>query len=384
MDGGGGVVAGGIGSSIGISSSNSNSVNSLHSVSNISQIKPKNVSSLQSSVSSSSTSTTSASAPIKITKSPTTTTTTLSPVLKKSNSSQIGSLQLNQNGANHNTSVQVVTTRAFKTSEIYEPGFFVPNAELCPNQGKDIRLLILITSAPVHQEARLAIRQTWGHYTNRRDIAIGFLLGRTQIPQVDEKLAAENFMYGDIIRGNFIDSYTNLTLKTISLLEWVNLYCNQVTFVLKADDDMFINIPKLSHFLDQHPNDKLTIYGRLAKEWKPIRNKKSKYYVSLQQYFLPKFPIFTTGPAYLLTKDAIPVLYNNALNQNYLKLEDVYVTGIVAQKSNVKRIHVNEFLNRRIAFNQCNIKKTISLHMIKSNEQFDLWKKSQDTNTKCK
>lgn len=118
--------------------------------------------------------------------------------------------------------------------------------------------------------------------------------------------------------------------------------------------------------------------------WKPIRNKRSKYYVSPQQYFPSVFPQFTTGPAYLISGSAIHDLYIKALEQTYLKLEDVFTTGIVAQLVNVKRIHVNEFLNRRIAFNPCNLRKAISIHMVKANEQFDLWKKLMDTNTKCK
>lgn len=223
-------------------------------------------------------------------------------------------------------------------------------------------------------------------------------------------------MYSDIIRGRFIDSYNNLTLKTISSLEWVDTYCPRAAYVLKTDDDMFINVLRLMAFIDKHRLEERQkiIFGRLAKRyasallifssltfrnilqiflfclfcithrWKPIRNKRSKYYVSPQQYFPSVFPQFTTGPAYLISGSAIHDLYTKALEQTYLKLEDVFTTGIVAQLVNVKRIHVNEFLNRRIAFNPCNLRKAISIHMVKANEQFDLWKKLMDTNTKCK
>lgn len=280
---------------------------------------------------------------------------------------------------NNETVVKVV-----RTHEIYEPGFTEASPELCKNNGEQLRLLILITSAPTHHEQRLAIRQSWGHYGQRRDVAIGFILGQTENQAHEDALAAEQYMYNDLVRGHFVDSYNNLTLKTISSLEWVDTYCPNVSFFLKTDDDMFINIPRLLQFIEKHHNDKHTIYGRLAKKWKPIRNKKSKYYVSPQQYFPTIFPHFTTGPAYLITSDVIGDLYRKSLNQTYLKLEDVYTTGIVAQLLNIKRVHVTEFLNRRIAFNQCNIKKAISLHMIKPIEQFDLWKKLLDSSVKCK
>ncbi|XP_055617590.1 uncharacterized protein LOC129762973 isoform X2 [Toxorhynchites rutilus septentrionalis] len=191
------------------------------------------------------------------------------------------------------TSAEIV----IKTKDIYEKGHFEDPSSIkniCPNKGSDINLLILITSAPTHREQRLSIRQSWGHYGIRRDISIGFVLGRTQDQRIEDQLAAENYMYSDLIRGNSIDSYRNLTLKTISLLEWTSTNCPNATYLLKTDDDMFINVPKLLHFIETHLGYKRTIFGRLAKKWKPIRNKKSKYYVSPEQYFPPVFPPFTT------------------------------------------------------------------------------------------
>ncbi|XP_055857823.1 acetylgalactosaminyl-O-glycosyl-glycoprotein beta-1,3-N-acetylglucosaminyltransferase [Episyrphus balteatus] len=275
-------------------------------------------------------------------------------------------------------------TQGIPTRDIYESGHLDVSPLLCPDEGESIKLLIIITSAHSHQDARLSIRQTWGHYGTRRDVAIGFILGRTNNQTLENALNQENYIYGDLIRGHFVDSYNNLTLKTISALEWVDQNCPQAKFVLKTDDDMFINVPKLMAFLEKHQKDKRVIYGRLAKKWKPIRNKKSKYYVSSGQFAAMIFPPFTTGPAYVMSADVIHDLYIKALQQTYLKLEDVFTTGIVAQQLGIKRIHVNEFLNRRIAFNPCNIRKTISVHMIKSNEQFDLWKKLLDQSTNCK
>lgn len=274
--------------------------------------------------------------------------------------------------------------QGIRTSELYESGHSEPNAELCPAMGENVRLLVLVTSAPTHYDARMAIRHTWGHYGMRRDTVVAFFLGATGDQGTEEQLMGENTLFGDLIQGRFVDSYNNLTLKTISILEWVDTYCPQASFVLKTDDDMFINVPKLMQFMDKHSHDKRHIYGRLAKKWKPIRNKKSKYYVSPNQYLPKYFPDFTTGPAYLMTSDVIHDLYEKSLEQTYLKLEDVYTTGIVAQLVKVKRVHVTEFLNRRIAFNACNIKKAISVHMVKGQEQYDLWKKLMDTNLKCK
>nr|XP_023013772.1 beta-1,3-galactosyltransferase 5 isoform X2 [Leptinotarsa decemlineata] len=274
-------------------------------------------------------------------------------------------------------------TKGIAAEIIYESGHVDLNSQICPNLGKNLKLLIAVTSAPSHDTARLAVRETWGHFAIRKDIAIAFMLGATSNQTLNDKIEQEQEIYGDIIRGKFVDTYDNLTLKTISMLEWVDNFCSKAQFVLKTDDDMFINVSRLLAFIAKHKPEQRAIYGRLASKWKPVRNKKSKYYISLQQYKPPVFPDFTTGPAYLFPAQISKELYVASLNYTYFKLEDVFVTGIVANGLKIKRVHAPEFLNKRISFTPCNIQKEISIHMVKSAEQYDLWKKLHDV-AKCK
>ena len=69
----------------------------------------------------------------------------------------------------------------------------------------------------------------------------------------------------------FIDTYNNLTLKTISTLEWSWTHCSRVKFVLKTDDDVYIHTPVLLDILDRVKNRSQTIMGYFAKGWKPVR-----------------------------------------------------------------------------------------------------------------
>jgi len=215
-------------------------------------------------------------------------------------------------------------------------------------------------------------------------VAVAFMLGTTSNQTLIDVINEEKNIYSDIIVGKFIDTYDNLTLKTISMLEWVESYCPQADFVLKTDDDMFINVDRLRQFISKHNPEQRNIYGRLAKKWKPIRNKKSKYYISPQQYKPPTFPDFTTGPAYLFPAHLAKELYIAALNHTYFKLEDVFVTGIVANSLKIKRVQAPEFLNKRVSLTSCAVQKGISIHMVKGAEQFDLWKKQLDGLSKCK
>lgn len=98
---------------------------------------------------------------------------------------------------------------------------------------------------------------------------MAFVLGATNIQSIEDSLEAESYMYSDIIRGRFIDSYNNLTLKTISSLEWVDTYCPRAAYILKTDDDMFINVLRLMAFIDKHRLEERQkiIFGRLAKRY---------------------------------------------------------------------------------------------------------------------
>lgn len=75
-------------------------------------------------------------------------------------------------------------------------------------------------------------------------------------------MAREVADFGDIIEEDFLDTYHNLTLKSIAMLKWINLTCygsNNSTrssmpqYVLKTDDDVFINIDRLFSVISEKP-----------------------------------------------------------------------------------------------------------------------------------
>ncbi|CAG9132505.1 unnamed protein product [Plutella xylostella] len=282
-------------------------------------------------------------------------------------------------------------SRVVLTSELYEAGHSRPHAECCPARGAALRLLVLVTSAPGHAAAREAVRLSWGHAALRRDIGFAFVLGslNTRDEAKADAIRAEDELYGDIIIGNSRDSYSNLTLKTLSMLEWVHTYCPKVPRLLKTDDDMFINIPRLLKFIDARKNETRTIWGHVYEQASPHRTMWSKYYVSPRQYPSSQFPDFATGGAYLMTTDVVGELLKAAGQEPYLRLEDVFVTGVLASKLKINRQHAAEFADSESSWvslsyhHPCTVKKCISIHMVRNHEQFHLWRKVLDGTTKC-
>ncbi|CAC5362046.1 B3GALT1 [Mytilus coruscus] len=97
------------------------------------------------------------------------------------------------------------------------------------NTGKECKeqdkfMLVLVYSATYKFYGRQLIRNTFGsisHFANR-DIEYVFVLGQTNNDTLQAKIEKESVRYRDIIQGNFIDSYKNLTYKRVFSLFWLN------------------------------------------------------------------------------------------------------------------------------------------------------------------
>ena len=140
------------------------------------------------------------------------------------------------------------------TKELYHPGFKVPNPGLCSSGGRDTVLVIMVVSAPSHVEERAAIRAGWGRHQSRAEVVFGFLVGPTPGGELGE-LLAEQEQHGDLVINNVEDVYENLSLKTISGLEWFDRYCAEADYLLKVDDDMYVQVDRLLSYLSTLDRD---------------------------------------------------------------------------------------------------------------------------------
>ena len=57
-------------------------------------------------------------------------------------------------------------------------------------------------------------------------------------------------VHQDILQWDFMDTYNNLTIKSILALKWAPAFCSTAKFVIKMDDDVFLNAINLANFLE--------------------------------------------------------------------------------------------------------------------------------------
>ncbi|ERL86254.1 hypothetical protein D910_03664 [Dendroctonus ponderosae] len=196
----------------------------------------------------------------------------------------------------------------------------------------NLLLLVLVSSAPENTEYRNAIRQSWGR--NNKEIKLLFTLGKTDdIKQTS--LDNEDAKYGDIIQGNFIDSYKNLTYKSVMALNYAVNNCPQAKFIMKCDDDVFVNMSLLKEFLKAHTHANSTLFCNVNENMLPVRDPNStygKWYVSQEDWPEEIYPNYCSGWYTILTYDAALFLYAKAQTTKFFWIDDVFLTGIVARQ----------------------------------------------------
>ena len=73
-------------------------------------------------------------------------------------------------------------------------------------------------------------------------------------------------------QGNFLDTYKNLTYKHMMGYKWLHRHCpNQPKYVVKADDDVFVEIFHLYHFVSAiygpEPKSSLGVHFHSKVDW---------------------------------------------------------------------------------------------------------------------
>ncbi|XP_032055022.1 beta-1,3-galactosyltransferase 5 [Aythya fuligula] len=238
-------------------------------------------------------------------------------------------------------------------------------------------LVLLVTSSYQNISARMAIRQTWGkeRMVASKRLVTYFLLGTTVNLTQQADIAAESQKYKDIIQKDFIDTYYNLTLKTMMGVEWIHKFCNQSSFVMKTDTDVFVNVFYLTELLLRKNRTTGFFTGFLKLHEYPIRKRESKWYVSIEEYPGTTYPPFCSGTGYVLSTDVASQIYNVSESTSFIKLEDVFI-GLCLAKLNIQleELHSEQtFFPEKITFSVSRFKKIVMCHEVKPSEQLSYW-----------
>lgn len=227
-------------------------------------------------------------------------------------------------------------------------------------------LLLAIKTTEVNFKNRQAIRRTWGQEgwvagqkKNNSKIQGGgyvrrvFLLGKENPQDLGVDLSAlmemESKHYGDILQWDFSDTFFNLTLKDVLFWNWFSQFCNQTLFVLKGDDDVFVNTPRLISYLQDQlrkpHNDEIMndfMVGDVITDALPNRVNKSKYFVP-DSFYHGTYPTYAGGGGVVYSGMLTKRLNNISKRVHLFPIDDVFV-GMCMARLNANPIHHHAFL----------------------------------------
>ena len=199
-------------------------------------------------------------------------------------------------------------------------------------------LLIMVPSMHTHIDTRNTIRQTWGRAADpgvwpkygklNMTVKLVFLFGTSKTALGHSIVSEESRIYGDIVYADFVDSYFNLTYKSIMGLRWVAEFCRDSKYVLKADEDVFVHVKNLLDFLERR--DYLptgSVYGHALLNSDVLRT--GRWGVTRTAFPLDVYPTYTCGNTYVISTNIAAHMYYTAGLLPYINIEDVFVTGIV-------------------------------------------------------
>ena len=202
-------------------------------------------------------------------------------------------------------------------------------------------LLVLVSSAPYNAQRRRDIRLTWGVDSDLKPRwKTVFLVGQTRNRTESEALLKEGVTFGDLIRADYYEHYWNQTLKIQMGLEWSSKYC-QFSFLLKMDDDAFLNTRALISLLKNPKTPQEKLYTGLVHEHPPVQ-RHGKWKVSQSEYNGTFYPPFCPGFGIVLSADVVDAFVGLFHVVPRFRLDDVYI-ALLANKIGVKPIHNANF-----------------------------------------
>ena len=240
----------------------------------------------------------------------------------------------------------------------YHFKYLLNNEKLC-SKVKNLTYLMYIFTRPAAFPTRNKIRQTWGRTDLFRDIhgRVLFLLGSTNDKKVQQSIENENKRYRDIVQKDFLDTYLNLTFKGIMAAEWITEFCSNAKYIIKVDDDVFVNVFKMIDFLFTRVKDaKQSMFCHVLDPKIRMCVRKGTREARLHPNFVMTqnqcpgrfHPEYCHGMVWVGTKDIFKDLYRQSLETPFVQIEDAFTTGAVRKRiPDLKLIRIPEFYQTR-------------------------------------
>ncbi|CAL8248383.1 unnamed protein product [Merluccius merluccius] len=251
------------------------------------------------------------------------------------------------------------------------------------------QLVVAVPVAPGDRTSRDAVRRTWGARRDADDLPLltVFFAG-VRKDDTDDMLAAESREHGDVVQMDFVDSYRNLTVKTLMIMHWVATHCRDAPYAMKVDADVFVNVYRLAESLRGYPAEGF-ITGSVIRDGRPRRDPRSKWYVSEDAYPDPYFPPYVSGAGYVFSADVARKVSQASRYVAMVPLEDVYV-GLCLRAAGLSPVYAQSFLARanlfevrRLSYDRCAFAARVLVNGFEPAQLLRVWRDFSVNHMNC-
>ncbi|OWA53604.1 putative Acetylgalactosaminyl-O-glycosyl-glycoprotein beta-1,3-N-acetylglucosaminyltransferase [Hypsibius exemplaris] len=242
-----------------------------------------------------------------------------------------------------------------------------------------IRVVMVIHSKPSNFEKRQTIRRTWGSLlTEECGLKRIFVFGTLTAIEIDLQTALEleAELHGDLLQTSNDDNYRVSALNSLHAFQWVAGNCPDSLYTSKADDDVWISIPKYYKFLVEHFNSSSQVFGLQVGGGTVLRSPDSKYYVPREEFAGDKYPTYISGtlvsfPTNLLSR----LLHVSKTFESVMFLDDAFVYGVLLHRANVTIAWMPDIaITLKDDSTKCVKRDVTAVHYVQPDKMVQLWK----------
>ena len=202
-----------------------------------------------------------------------------------------------------------------------------------------------------HSSIRQTIRRTWANKNVLKEFYPKFEMKVLFLVDIDSKskhqIELEHFHHKDLVQViNLPEDYSYVTERESAIYDFVNKNCQQIKYLFKTDDDIFLNTFLLLNYLNENSlelkNTNYVLSGFPIQHGLVVRHTNSfvgqRYIITKSEYSCPRYPVFLSGFGYLMSFNTTRLFLNSYLTDvEPFPLSDVYFTGLLSEMLNIKR-----------------------------------------------
>ncbi|XP_060663085.1 beta-1,3-galactosyltransferase brn [Drosophila nasuta] len=239
-------------------------------------------------------------------------------------------------------------------------------SDVCRRAERELLAVLIVTSYAGHDALRAAHRQAIPQ-SKLAEMGLQRVFLLAALPPREKfvtqpQLASEQTRFGDLLQGNFVEDYRNLSYKHVMGLRWAANECGsgRSKFIIKLDDDIIYDVFHLRRYLESLEVDapalatsSTLLAGYVLDAKPPIRNQANKWYVTRQEYPHALYPAYLSGWLYITNGATAARLVAEAERVAIFWIDDTWLTGVVRTRLGIPLKRHNAWYSANAEFLDC-------------------------------